>query len=125
MQEALAYIASYVSLGLAAIAILLIVFGAVEAAVAVFRTLLSPQTRNADKRAVWLEFARWLIAALTFQLAADIVATTIAPTWDDIGRVAAVAAIRTVLTVFLDHDIDSMRRVQRRSLSDGDEAKRA
>lgn len=125
MQEALAHIASYVSLGLAAIAILLIVFGAVEATVAISRTLLSPQTRNADKRAVWLEFARWLIAALTFQLAADIVATTIAPTWDDIGRVAAVAAIRTVLTVFLDHDIDSMRRVQRRSLSDGDEAKRA
>ena len=32
-----------------------------------------------QKRAVWLEFAGWLVAALTFQLAADIVNTSFSP----------------------------------------------
>ena len=71
--------------------------------------MLSGSGSNAAKRAAWLEFARWLVAGLTFQLAADIVNTTIAPTWDEIGRLAAIAAIRTFLTLFLDRDIDSMR----------------
>jgi hypothetical protein len=40
-------------------------------------------------RAVWLRYARWLVAGLTFQLAADILETAIAPTWQDIGQLAA------------------------------------
>ena len=42
------------------------------------------------------------MAGLTFQLAADIVHTTVTPGWDEIGRVAAIAVIRTFLTFFLD-----------------------
>jgi uncharacterized membrane protein len=40
-------------------------------------------------REVWLRYARWLVAGLTFQLAADILETAIAPTWQDIGQLAA------------------------------------
>ena len=57
-----------------------------------------------------LGFAHWLIAGLTFQLAADIVHTTVTPGWDEIGRVAAIAAIRTFLTFFLDRDIELQSR---------------
>jgi len=72
---------------------------------------------NIENRAVWLDFARWLVAGLTLQLAADIVQTTIAPTWDEVGRVAAIAAIaaiRTFLTFFLDRDMDAVRELQHR-----------
>ena len=62
-----------------------------------------------QRRAVWLEFSHWLVAALTFQLAADIVQTMVVPGWEDIGRVAAIAVIRTFLTFFLDRDIDTIR----------------
>ncbi len=113
MEATLKLIAGYVSLGLEAIAILVIVIGAVECIVAIARVMLAGKASNAEKRAVWLEFARWLVAGLTFQLAADIVNTTIAPTWDEIGRLAAIAAIRTFLTLFLDRDIDSMRGLRR------------
>jgi uncharacterized membrane protein len=54
-------------------------------------------------------YARWLVAGLTFQLAADIVHTSIAPTWDDVGKVGAIAAIRTFLTYFLDRDMEKVR----------------
>lgn len=38
-------------------------------------------------------------------LAADLVHTAIAPTWDDIGKLAAIAATRTALKFFLERDI--------------------
>jgi len=113
MEDILKSIAGYISLGLQAAAILVIVIGAIEAVVDICRAMLKRHATNADKRAVWLEFARWLIAGLTFQLAADIVQTTVAPSWDEIGRLAAIAAIRTFLTIFLDRDIDAMREPQR------------
>ena len=102
MEEALHVAAHYIALLLEALALLVIAIGAVEAAVGI----LVQQASNAAKRSVWLEFARWLVAGLTFQLAADIVATTVTPSWDEIGRVAAIGAIRTFLTFFLDRDIE-------------------
>lgn len=124
MEDALKSIAGYVSLGLQAVALLVIVIGAIEAVVQICRVMLERHVANADKRAVWLEFARWLVAGLTFQLAADIVQTTVAPTWDEIGRLAAIAAIRTFLTFFLDRDIDSMRAMRRHRAAQDDQAKR-
>ena len=76
--------------------------------------MLGGHALNIENRAVWLDFARWLVAGLTLQLAADIVQTTIAPTWDEVGRVAAIAAIRTFLTFFLDRDMDAVRELQHR-----------
>jgi len=40
-------------------------------------------------------------------LAADILATAIAPTWDEIGKLAAIAALRTALNYFLERELDS------------------
>jgi uncharacterized membrane protein len=51
-------------------------------------------------------------AALTFQLGSDIASTTVAPGWDELGRLAAVAVIRTFLTFFLDRDLDKARDEQ-------------
>lgn len=50
---------------------------------------------------VRLHFARYLSLALEFQLGADILGTTIAPTWEQIGRLGAIAVIRTGLNYFL------------------------
>jgi len=121
MADSLKLIAGYVSLGLEAVAILVIVIGSIEAVIGILRSI---RASNRDKRAVWLEFARWLIAGLTFQLAADIVQTTVAPTWDEIGRVAAIAAIRTFLTFFLDRDIDAVRDFQSNPADRSNDAKR-
>ena len=44
---------------------------------------------------------RYLALALEFQLGADILSTAITPSWDQIGKLAAVATIRTGLNYFL------------------------
>jgi uncharacterized membrane protein len=54
---------------------------------------------------VRLAFAKYLTLALELQLAADILSTSVAPTWDRIGKLAAIAVIRTVLNYFLSREI--------------------
>lgn len=119
MEELLRRAAGAVSLGLEAMALVVIVIGAVEAALGMVRVVFNRHVTGSGRRAVWLEFSHWLVAALTFQLAADIVRTMVVPGWDDIGRVAAIAVIRTFLTFFLDRDIDTLRR---RNAREGDHA---
>ena len=60
-----------------------------------------PDHRKEDLR---LALGRWLAIALEFLLAADIVLTAIAPTWQDIGQLGAVALIRTALNFFLQRE---------------------
>jgi uncharacterized membrane protein len=59
-----------------------------------------------------LRLARWLAVALEFTLAADILRTAVAPSWDDIGKLAAIAALRTLLNFFLQREIDGAARAE-------------
>jgi len=93
------------------IALIFIVFGAAEACVNVVRARFS-QNDEETLRAVWMQFSRWLVAGLTFQLAADIIETSTAPSWDEIGQLAAVAVIRTFLDFFLARDQSEIRERQ-------------
>ena len=70
---------------------------------------------QAAKEQVRLKLGRWLAVALEFELGADILRTAVAPTWSEIGQLAAIAAIRTILNYFLQQEID---KAERRS-SDG------
>jgi uncharacterized membrane protein len=87
-----------------AMALIVIVTGTVEAFFRALRAFFLPPDEDRNRR-IWLRFARLLVAGLTFQLAADIIETATGPSWDDIGRLAAVAVIRTFLNYFLDRDM--------------------
>lgn len=54
-----------------------------------------------DFRRMRITLAHYLALALEFLLAADILATAISPTWDQLGKLAVIAAIRTGLNFFL------------------------
>ena len=56
-----------------------------------------------------LTLARCLALALEFQLGADLLSTAIAPSWDAIGRLAAIAVIRTGLNFFLMREMQEER----------------
>ncbi|NEA99781.1 DUF1622 domain-containing protein [Streptomyces sp. SID13726] len=57
-----------------------------------------------------LSLGRFLTLGLEFQLAGDILRTAIAPTFTEIGQLAAIAAIRTVLNFFLGKEIEKERK---------------
>jgi uncharacterized membrane protein len=90
-----------------------ICFGTIEAFVRAVRAALSGAEATPAFRPIWLRYARWLVAGLTFQLAADIIDTSIAPTWDDIGRLAAIAVVRTFLNYFLERDVSDAEGEQK------------
>ena len=48
-----------------------------------------------------ITLARYLTLAVELELGADILATTVSPSWNQIGKLGAVAAIRTGLNFFL------------------------
>ncbi|WP_421239517.1 DUF1622 domain-containing protein [Aeromonas enteropelogenes] len=58
-------------------------------------------------------FGSWLILALEFQLAADILATTIAPSQEELIRLAVIAVIRTFLNYFLGKELEEQREQQK------------
>ena len=68
--------------------------------------------RRRPLAAIRLYLGRWLSMALEFQLAADIVATTVNPNGDQLIQLAAVAVIRTFLNVFLAREIAQERAVE-------------
>lgn len=67
------------------------------------RPLRLPDVRIYNE--VRLGFSRYLVLALEFELAADILGTSLTPTWDQLGRLAVIAAIRTFLNFFLQYEI--------------------
>ena len=97
------------------LALILIVVGAIEAFFRGLRTMFaSPDGHH--ERDVWLRLGRWLVAGLTFQLAADVLETAVTTSWDEVARLAAIAAIRTFLNYFLERDLGEIR--QRRGDAD-------
>jgi uncharacterized membrane protein len=57
-----------------------------------------------------LTLSRYLALALEFQLGADILSTAIAPSWEQIGKLAAIAFIRTALNYFLSREMKEERK---------------
>lgn len=70
------------------------------------------QGQDDRKMTLRLALGGWLAIALEFLLAADIVLTAIAPTWDDIGKLGAVAFIRTALNYFLQKEFQEQAKRQ-------------
>jgi uncharacterized membrane protein len=76
-------------------------------AVALFifaRSIISKQTQYNRLR---LLLGRFLVVGLEFQLAGDIIGTAVAPSWEEIAQLAAIALIRTFLNYFLNREIRS------------------
>lgn len=58
-----------------------------------------------DNLTIRLQLGKTLALALEFLLAADVLRTAVAPNWDDIGKLAAIAALRTTLNYFLEKEL--------------------
>ncbi len=52
-----------------------------------------------------LNLGKSLALSLELLLGADILKTAIAPSWNDIGQLAAIAALRTALNYFLEREL--------------------
>jgi uncharacterized membrane protein len=112
MRESFTLLADNAALILEFATVAAVCIGAVVAVIGLIRhftTRDAPMTQAI--RGVWMQFAAWILIALEFALGADIVRTAIAPTWDQIGQLGVIAAIRTGLGFFLDRDVEGFRKL--------------
>jgi uncharacterized membrane protein len=69
-----------------------------------------------------LLFGGWLVLALEFQLAADIVKTTVAPTYENLIQLGAVAVIRTFLNYFLSKELHELPELIKKNMGENEKA---
>ena len=86
---------------------LIISLGVVASILYFARSLTPPQLTGYNE--IRLTLSRFLALALEFQLGADILSTAIAPSWDQIGKLGAIAFIRTALNYFLTREMREER----------------
>lgn len=59
-----------------------------------------------ERESVRHQFASYLLLALEFLIAADIILTVIHPTFEEIAILASIVVIRTVISYFLEKEIE-------------------
>lgn len=105
LDEEAKIIIQVIARGVEFAAAVVIAIAAIEATVKAALIFLRRSTPPAAKNEVRLTLGRWLAVALEFELAADILNTAVTPTWNDIEKLAAIAALRTALNYFLEREI--------------------
>ncbi len=55
-----------------------------------------------------VRFGSAVAVALEILLGADVLATAVAPSWDDLGKLAAIAVLRTALNYFLEKELQAV-----------------
>ena len=86
IEARLAFFVALLRLGLETIAAICVLIGLVKTGQLAIALNRRP-SRRFGLVLLRLRFGVWLAIALEFQLGADIVATTVAPTFEDLGRV--------------------------------------
>ena len=90
------------------------ILAAVIIGIALVKTLISyirAFHQSAEgKEALRVQFGSSVAVALELLLGADVLATAVAPSWDDIGKLAAIAVLRTSLNFFLEKELGHIKQ---------------
>jgi uncharacterized membrane protein len=103
VEEVIVTLVLWLKLAIEAVGAAVIGVGMVLAVLRFLRGSFPPLIE--DFTGVRLTLARFLAVALEFQLGADILSTAVAPSWDAIGKLGAIAVIRTALNYFLSREM--------------------
>lgn len=107
-EEGVVAAVQWLKLGVELVGATIIALGILTAGALLVKALV--HRRTADFTAIRLTLARYLALALEFQLGADILSTAIAPSWEQIGKLGAIAVIRTALNFFLSKEMQEERK---------------
>ena len=109
MEEIVRSFAMHLSLVVEALAAIVIGLGLIQLFLRFIPTLFT-KDYHISTATLRGKFGSTLTLSLELLLAADILRTAVAPTWDDIGKLAAIAAIRTVLNYFLEKELATIEK---------------
>src|SRR5262245_63229434 len=107
MEELFITVARVAALLVEAAAVIIVAYGSAEAFVRLLWVVVTPGATHGARKAIWRRFGMWLLLGLEFELAADIIGSVLSPTWQELGKLGAIAVIRTFLNYFLEKDLES------------------
>jgi uncharacterized membrane protein len=116
IEEHIIRVVEALKLFIETISALIIALGVFIALYYLIRSFTTPQVESYNK--IRLVLARYLALALEFQLGADILSTAIAPSWDQIGKLGAIAVIRTALNYFLSLEMKGEQKEVKKEAQD-------
>jgi uncharacterized membrane protein len=119
MEEWLHLVTKDIVVIIDAMALVVVAIGTAEAFFTGLWVAFPGPMANRRFREILVRYGRWLVAALTFQLAADIIGTSIAPSWEKVGQLGAIAVIRTFLNFFLERDLAELNEAGTEPLRTG------
>ena len=93
-------------LAMSTVAVLVLICGVVKATVKFVKNEVSHADKASVLRTIKNELGAYVLLSLEILIAADIVESIIKPTFEDIGKLAALVVIRTVISYFLGKEID-------------------
>jgi uncharacterized membrane protein len=105
---------------LEAITLLLLAVGALFALRNLCVGFFQGRPANEVALSTWQGLSRWVMVGLEFLLAADLASTVVSPSWDELVRLATIAAIRTVLGYFLGRDLKEARAIAQENAEAGE-----
>ncbi|HEX2606929.1 MAG TPA: DUF1622 domain-containing protein [Flavisolibacter sp.] len=112
MEEIAKHITEYASHGVEILAAVIISIALLQA---LWQYIRSVRLSIENKEAIRVQFGSSVAVALELLLGADVLATAVAPSWDDIGKLAAIAVLRTALNFFLEKELKHIRSVRAES----------
>jgi uncharacterized membrane protein len=107
VEELVRQFADAAGLAIEAAAVAIVLFGSIEAFVRLVQLVVKSTTGHGARKAVWRRYGMWLLLGLEFELAADIIGSVVSPTWEEVGKLGAIAVIRTFLNFFLERDLEA------------------
>jgi uncharacterized membrane protein len=87
--------------------------GALVIVIEVIRTIIQyllvcVRRECAEMRPLRIRLGQAMVMGIEFQVAADVLKTALAPTWNDILLLAALIALRTVLNYLLERELQAL-----------------
>lgn len=109
MEEIAKQITVYISHTVEILAAVIIGMALVKVLYNYILSILNP-SRIISKEQIRVGFGSSVAVALELLLGADVLATAVAPSWNDIGKLAAIAVLRTALNYFLEKELKHINR---------------
>jgi Predicted membrane protein len=110
-EGAILHILKYIEVIISVVSVLIVVYGTVSALAALLKTeFLRVKSKYSIQqlRVIRADLGTYLLLALEVLIAADIIKSIIEPDLIDLGILAGIVTIRTVLSVFLNKEIQEI-----------------
>ncbi len=108
MHDLLEAIINWVVPAIQAVGVVIVVWAVIEAVISLIRRCWQLSIRGDTALglgAIRITVGRKMVLSLEFFIASDIIQTVVVPTWESLGILGGIVAIRTVIAYFIEYEI--------------------